>query len=132
MYSVTVRGHFMIAHSFNGESFGPAQRLHGATYVVDVTLYRQSLGDDDIVVGIDQLQGMVATKLDELNLTNLDEDSALAGRNTSTEFMAGHIFERLEHAIQNGRAGQAAQNCCRMRVTLGESHIAWASYENDL
>lgn len=132
MYSVTVRGHFMIAHSFDGKAFGPAQKLHGATYVVDATLYRDTLEADGIVVGIDQFHELLNRELGELNLTNLDNNPVLAGQNTTTEFLAGHLFGRLVRAIERGEGGDAAQQCQHLHITLGESHISWASYEADL
>lgn len=132
MYSVTVRDHCMIAHSFEGEVFGPAQSLHGATYVVDVTLYREALDDDGVAAGIDQLRQLLARQMAEFNLRNLDDDPNLVGANTTTEFLAGVIFERLQNAIVTGEAGDSARQCRHMKVTLGESHVAWASYEAGL
>lgn len=129
MYSVTVRDHIMIAHSFKGPVFGPAQRLHGATYVVDVELKRLNLDADGIVVDIgratDALKGVLAA----LNYQNLDEVPALAGRNTTTEVLARHIFDGVVAAIARGDLGPDASGIEQMRVTLHESHVASASYE---
>jgi len=122
----------MIAHSFDGKAFGPAQKLHGATYVVDASLYRNTLGADGIVVGIDQFHELLNRELGELHLTNLDDNPMLADQNTTTEFLAGYLFDRISQAIERGEAGDAAQQCQRLDITLGESHIAWASYQADL
>ncbi|WP_227369875.1 6-pyruvoyl trahydropterin synthase family protein [Halomonas sp. M20] len=132
MFSLTVRDHFMIAHSFNGEVFGPAQRQHGATYVVDVTFKRPNLDDDDLVIDIGLASTTLHAILDEFNLRNLDDIEEFKGRNTTTEFMAKVVFDRLARAIQEGRLGPAASGLSNMSVTLHESHIAWASYEGTL
>lgn len=132
MYSLTVRDHFMIAHSFQGEIFGPAQRQHGATYVVDVTFKRPVLDDDDLIVDIGLASKALADVLAELNFRNLDDAPEFRGRNTTTEFMAGIIFERLAEAIRTGRLGDTASGLTALCVTLHESHIAWASYEGAL
>ena len=132
MYSVTVRDHFMIAHSFRGEVFGPAQRLHGATYVVDVTFSRPELDGDGVVVDIGLAgQGLDAV-LAPLRYRNLDEDPAFAGRNTTTEVLARAIFDRLAAEIRDGALGAGARGIASLRVTLRESHAAWGSYEGDL
>jgi 6-pyruvoyl-tetrahydropterin synthase len=132
MFSVTVRDHVMIAHSLRGEVFGPAQRLHGATYVVDATFSRVELDSDDIVVDIgratEELRGVLA----DLNYRNLDEVSELAGRNTTTEVLARLIADRLAGRVDCGGLGQSASGLARIGVTLRESHIAWASYERSL
>jgi 6-pyruvoyltetrahydropterin/6-carboxytetrahydropterin synthase len=132
MYSVCVRDHMMIAHSFSGEVFGPAQRLHGATYVVDVEFRRPELDDNGIVVDI----GLAATSLHEvlaaLNYRNLDAQTEFSGQNTTTEFLARTIFERLARAIRDGRLGPSACAITAMRVTLHESHVAWAAFEGEL
>jgi 6-pyruvoyl-tetrahydropterin synthase len=132
MYSVTVRDHFMIAHSFRGKVFGPAQRLHGATYVVDVTFSRPELDGDGVVVDI----GLAGQRLDAvlapLRYRNLDEDPAFAGRNTTTEVLARAIFDRLAAEIRDGALGAGARGIASLRVTLRESHAAWGSYEGDL
>lgn len=132
MYSVRVRDHFMIAHSFRGEVFGPAQRLHGATYVVDVELFRLELDRDGIVVDIGRAGDTLKRVLAELNFRNLDEVPAFAGRNTTTEFLAKVVFDRILHAIGLGELGPGASGLERMRVTLHESHTAAASFEGAL
>ena len=129
MYSVTVRDHVMIAHSFKGEVFGPAQRLHGATYVVDVELARPDLDADGLVVDIGRASAAVHQVLADLNYRNLDEIPAFAGRNTSTEFLARVVFDGIVVAIRRGDLGPGADGVERIRVTLHESHIASASFE---
>ncbi|MDX6593326.1 MAG: hypothetical protein QOJ13_2522 [Gaiellales bacterium] len=132
MFSVTVRDHMMIAHSFRGEVFGPAQRLHGATYVIDATFRRAALDADGIVVDIgratEELQGVVA----DLNYRNLDDEPAFAGMNTSTEALAQVIADRLAERVHAGALGDAARELDGLIVTLHESHVAWASYERTL
>jgi 6-pyruvoyl-tetrahydropterin synthase len=132
MYSITVRDHFMIAHSFKGEVFGPAQNLHGATYIVDVEFKRRELDDDGIVVDIGRASQILHVVLAELNYRNLDEEPAFKGRNTTTEFLAFVIFERLAAEIDSGSLGDSARGLTALRVTLGESHVASASYEGAL
>jgi 6-pyruvoyl-tetrahydropterin synthase len=132
MYSVNVRDHFMIAHSFRGTVFGPAQRLHGATYVVDLELRRPELDADGIVVDIGLATQVLHAVLGELNFRNLDEDPAFAGRNTTTEFMARVIFDRVARCIAAGELGPHAHGLRQMRVCLHESHVAWAAYEGAL
>ena len=132
MYSLSVREHIMIAHSFRGEIFGPAQRVHGATYLVDACFQRGELDADGLVVDIGLAGDTLKAVLAELNFRNLDEEPAFRGRNTTTEFMAREIFERLTAAIRDGRLGSGAQGLERLKVTLHESHIAWASYEGAL
>ena len=129
MYSLNVRDHFMIAHSFEGEVFGPAQRLHGATYVVDATFRRKELDDDGLVVDIGLASRRLGAVLADLNYRNLDEEPAFAGRNTSTEFLARHIFDQLAHAARDGRLGESARGLASICVTLRESHVAWGGYE---
>jgi 6-pyruvoyl-tetrahydropterin synthase len=129
MFSVTVRDHVMIAHSFKGEVFGPAQRLHGATYVVDVEFRRSALDPDGIVVDIGRATETVRQLLADLNFRNLDDVPEFAGRNTTTEFLAKVVFDRLVAAIRRGDLGPGAREVEQMRVTLHESHVAWASYE---
>ena len=129
MYSVNVRDHFMIAHSFRGAAFGPAQRLHGATYVVDLELRRAELDADGMVVDIARATEVLRSVLAELNLRNLDEDPAFDGRNTTTEFMARVIFDRVAARIAGGELGPHADGLAGMRVRLNESHVAWAAYE---
>jgi 6-pyruvoyltetrahydropterin/6-carboxytetrahydropterin synthase len=132
MYSVTVRDHFMIAHSLRGEAFGPAQRLHGATYVVDVTFSRPELDDDGIVVDIGRASEQVAMAVADLRYRNLDDEPAFAGRNTTTEVLARAIFDRLAQAIRDGAFGEGARGVVTLRVTLKESHLASASYEGQV
>ncbi len=132
MYSLTVRDHFMIAHSFRGATFGPAQRLHGATYVVDATFRRRELDEDGVVLDIGRASDQLRAILSEFNYRNLDDESTFAGRNTTTEVLAHEIFGRLIHAIHEGRLGEAARGVASLCVTLHESHVAWASYEDDL
>jgi 6-pyruvoyltetrahydropterin/6-carboxytetrahydropterin synthase len=129
MYSLNVRGHFMIAHSFTGEVFGPAQRLHGATYVVDATFVREQLDDDGLVVDIGLASQQLSAILATMNYQNLDDNPEFDGRNTTTEFLSHEIHARLADAIRRGRLGPAASGLSALRVTLHESHVAWASYE---
>ncbi|MFO7992746.1 MAG: 6-carboxytetrahydropterin synthase [Marinobacter sp.] len=132
MFSLTVRDHMMIAHSFNGEIFGPAQGLHGATYVVDVTFEREALDRDDLIVDIGLASQVLSEVIAEFNMKNLDDIDEFAGRNTTTEFMAATVFDRMAAAIHQGRLGETGKGLCSMKVTLGESHIAWASYHGKL
>lgn len=132
MYTVCVRDHFMIAHSFQGATFGPAQRLHGATYVVDLELRRPELDPDGVVVDIGKASTCLRAVLDELNYRNLDELPEFAGRNTTTEFLAQAIFNRIALRIEDGQLGLHATGLSAMRVTLHESHVAWAAYESVL
>src|SRR3954470_17486655 len=128
MYSVTVRDHMMIAHSFNGSVFGPAQRLHGATYVVDVEFRRPDLDRNGVVVDIGLASEALHALLAELNYRNLDEDATFAGRNTTTEFLARTVFDRMAAAIARGDLGADARAVEALRVVLHESHVAAASY----
>jgi len=132
MYSVTVRDHFMIAHSFKGEIFGPAQNLHGATYVVDVEFKRVELDDDGLVVDIGAALQALRVVLAELNYRNLDDDPAFEGRNTTTEFLARLVCERIAAEIEAGALGEGAHGLTALRVTLHESHVASASYDGAL
>ena len=129
MYSVTVRDHVMIAHSLKGQVFGPAQRLHGATYVVDVELKRPDLGADGIVVDIGRAAEALRGVLADLNYRNLDEVPEFAGRNTTTELLARVVFDGLVAAIGRGDLGPGGAALEQIRVTLHESHIASASFE---
>jgi 6-pyruvoyl-tetrahydropterin synthase len=129
MYSLNVRDHFMIAHSFGGEIFGPAQRLHGATYVVDATFRRRELDGDGLVVDIGRAGDLLRSILAELNYRNLDEEPAFRGKNTTTEFLAREIFERIARAARAGELGEGARGLASICVTLRESHVAWGSYE---
>jgi 6-pyruvoyltetrahydropterin/6-carboxytetrahydropterin synthase len=129
MFSVTVRGHMMVAHSFKGEVFGPAQRLHGATFVVDVEFRRGELDADGIVIDIGRATEALTAILAGLNYRNLDDEPEFAGRNTTTEFLAKVVFDRLIVAIDAGEIGPGATSVDSIRVTLHESHIASAAYE---
>lgn len=129
MYRLNVRDHFMIAHSFTGEVFGPAQRLHGATYVVDATFMREHLDDDGLVVDIGLASQQLAAILATMNYQNLDDHPEFEGRNTTTEFLAHEIHRRLSDAVKRGKLGPSAPGLSALRVTLHESHIAWASFE---
>jgi 6-pyruvoyl-tetrahydropterin synthase len=132
LFSVTVRDHIMIAHSFSGEVFGPAQRLHGATFVVDATFRRPELDDDNIVVDIGLASEQLKTICGSLSYRNLDEDPEFSGVNTSTEFLAKVIADRLAVRIGAGELGPGAAGLTGLEITLHESHIAWASYERTL
>ncbi|MGW2563486.1 6-pyruvoyl trahydropterin synthase family protein [Streptomyces sp. NPDC001514] len=132
MFSVTVREHLMIAHSFRGEVFGPAQRLHGATYLVDATFRRPELDADNIVVDIGLATGELGSVVGEFNYRNLDDESAFSGINTSTEYLAKVIADRLADRVHAGALGEGARGLTGITVTLHESHIAWASYERAL
>ncbi|WP_219863103.1 6-pyruvoyl trahydropterin synthase family protein [Vreelandella piezotolerans] len=132
MYRLCVRDHFMIAHSFKGEIFGPAQRTHGATYVVDVVFQRPELDQDGLVIDIGLASETVKEVLAGYNYRNLDEVSELSGQNTTTEFMAKVIFDQLAAAIKSGRMGETAKGLTQMEIKLHESHVAWASYEGAL
>jgi len=129
MYSVTVRGHMMVAHSLKGRVFGPAQRLHGATYIVDVEFRRPDLDADGIVVDIGRATDALRERLEALSYRNLDDEPAFAGVNTTTEFLARVIFDRIAAAIRGGELGEAARRIASVRVTLHESHIASAAYD---
>ena len=132
MYSVNVRDHFMIAHSFEGEVFGPARNLHGATYVVDATFRRPSLDEDGLVVDIGLASAALRQVMDDLNYRNLDDDPAFAGVNTTTEFLAKEIFDRLAAAVREGRLGRGADGLTSLEIKLSESHVAWGSYDGAL
>ncbi len=132
MFSVTVRDHMMIAHSFRGEVFGPAQRLHGATYVIDATFRRTALDADGIVVDIGRAAAQLHAVVAELDYRNLDDEPAFAGVNTSTEALAQVIADRLAARVHAGALGSAARELEGLVVTLRESHVAWASYERAL
>jgi 6-pyruvoyl-tetrahydropterin synthase len=132
VFRVTVRDHVMIAHSFRGAVFGPAQRLHGATYVVDATFSRAELDADDLVVDIGAASIQLAAVLGELNYRNLDDEPAFAGRNTSTELLARWVADRLADRVHAGALGDDARGLASIAVTLHESHVAWASYERNL
>lgn len=132
MFKVTVRDHIMVAHSFRGEVFGPAQRLHGATFIVDATFAAPELDADGIVVDI----GLATTQLHDvlaaLNYRNLDDEASLAGQNTTTEMLARLIADQLAERAHGGQLGPGARDLSGIEVTLRESHVAWASYERAL
>jgi 6-pyruvoyl-tetrahydropterin synthase len=132
MYTVRVRDHVMIAHSFRGEVFGPAQKLHGATYVIDVEFRSPNLDENGIVIDIGLATDAVHKILGELNYRNLDDEPAFKGRNTTTEVLARWVFDRIAGAIVRGDLGQGARAVESVRVTLNESHVASASYEGRL
>jgi 6-pyruvoyl-tetrahydropterin synthase len=132
VFSVTVRDHMMIAHSFRGEVFGPAQRLHGATYVVDASFRRAALDADNIVVDIGRAAEELHAVVAELSYRNLDDEEAFAGVNTSTEALAMVVADRLAERVHAGALGEGARAIEGLVVTLHESHIAWASYERAL
>jgi 6-pyruvoyl-tetrahydropterin synthase len=132
VFSVTVRDHMMVAHSLPGEVFGPAQRLHGATFVVDATFRRAELDSHSIVVDIGLAAAALATVLSRLSYRNLDDEPDFAGQTTTTEVLARVVADRLADAVHAGELGDEALRCSAIAVTLHESHIAWASYERPL
>jgi 6-pyruvoyl-tetrahydropterin synthase len=132
MYAVEVRDHIMIAHSFRGDLFGPAQAVHGATFVVDVAFFRESLTEDGVVVDIGRAHDALKRTLAPLNYKNLDDVPAFAGRNTTTEFLARHIFDAMAQAARDDTLGPGGKGIARIRVTLHESHVARAWYEGAL
>jgi len=129
MFSVTVRDHMMVAHSFTGEMFGPAQRLHGATFVVDATFRREALDADNVVIDIGRATDELRTILAAMNYRNLDDEPDFAGVNTTTEVLAQVVADRLAERIHAGGLGEGARGIATIAVTLHESHVAWASYE---
>jgi 6-pyruvoyl-tetrahydropterin synthase len=132
VFSVTIRDHLMIAHSLRGNVFGPAQRLHGATYVVDATFRRATLDADDIVVDIGRAAEVLRDVVGELGYRNLDDEVEFAGMNTTTESLAAVIADRLADRALSGALGDGARELDGLVVTLHESHVAWASYERPL
>ena len=132
MFSVTVRDHMMIAHSLRGEVFGPAQRLHGATYVVDATFRRADLDADGLVVDIGRAAEVLHAVVAELTYRNLDDEPGFADMNTSTEALARVVADRIAERAHAGALGDAGQQLDALIVSLHESHIAWASYERQL
>jgi 6-pyruvoyl-tetrahydropterin synthase len=132
VFSVTVRDHFMIAHSLRGEVFGPAQRLHGATYVVDVTFSRATLDTDGIVVDIGRAAEALRAVMGELGYRNLDDEEELAEMNTTTEALARVVADRIADRARAGDLGDGGRELDGLVVTLRESHVAWASYERPL
>jgi 6-pyruvoyl-tetrahydropterin synthase len=132
VYTVEVRDHIMIAHSFRGEMFGPAQALHGATFVVDAAFIARELDENNIVIDIGRAHEALKLILQPLNYKNLDEIPAFKGINTTTEFLTRHIFERLAEAARGNKLGRDGNELKAIRVTISESHVARASYEADL
>ncbi|MFC7220130.1 6-pyruvoyl tetrahydropterin synthase family protein [Streptomyces polyrhachis] len=132
MFTVTVRDHLMIAHSLRGAVFGRAQRLHGATYLVDATFHRPELDADNVVVDMDLAAREVRAVVGELSYRNLDEDPGLADVNTTTEYLARLIADRLAARVHGGHLGPGAHGLTAMTVRLHESHIAWADYHRPL
>ncbi len=133
MFALTVRDHIMIAHSFRGEIFGPAQRMHGATFIVDLELRRRALDSDGLIADIGALTQLLQEVLRPINYRNLDELPEFAGQNTTTEFLAKYIHERASQRIVEGALGAGSARAFEsMKVSLGESHVAWASYEGPL
>jgi 6-pyruvoyl-tetrahydropterin synthase len=132
VFSVTIRDHMMIAHSLRGDVFGPAQRLHGATYVVDATFRRADLDADGIVVDIGRAAEVLRAVLAELGYRNLDDEVELAGMNTTSEALARVVADRLADRARAGELGEGARDLDGLVVTLRESHVAWASYERPL
>ena len=132
MYKVAVRDHFMIAHSFRGALFGPAQALHGATYVVDVEFRRPELDADGVVVDIGRATEALKAVCGDLNYRNLDDEPRFAGRNTTTEVLARHVFDCMAERIRSGSLGSGAAGIVSLEVRLAESHVAWASFEGML
>jgi len=132
VFSVTIRDHMMVAHSLRGAVFGPAQRLHGATYVVDATFQREALDADNIVVDIGRATEELHAVLSALNYRNLDDEPDFAGVTTTTEVLARVVADRLADRVHAGAFGEAARSLTEIVVTLRESHVAWATYERPL
>lgn len=129
MFALTVRDHIMVAHSFRGEVFGPAQKLHGATFVIDLELTRAEVDQDGIVTDIGALTTLLKEVLHPLNYKNLDEIPEFAGKNTTTEFLAREIYQRVRGRIIEGALGKESPKVYQgLKITLGESHVAWASF----
>ena len=132
MFSVTVRDHMMVAHSLRGEVFGPAQALHGATYIVDATFRRAALDPDNVVVDIGRAAEELHAVVGGLSYRNLDDEAVFAGVNTTTEMLAQVVADRLVERVLSGGLGEGARGLAGIAVTLRESHLAWASYERSL
>ncbi|MFG1462449.1 6-carboxytetrahydropterin synthase [Xanthobacter sp. DSM 24535] len=132
MYAVEVRDHIMIAHSFKGDLFGPAQALHGATFVVDVAFFSHDLTEEGVVVDIGRALDALKAVLGPLTYRNLDDLADFAGRNTTTEVLCRHIFDRMADAARTGALGTGGDALAKLRVTLHESHVAKAWYEGDI
>lgn len=129
MYAVEVRDHIMIAHSFKGEFFGPAQRVHGATFVCDVAFFREKLGPNEVVVDIGAAIDALKATLTPINYRNLDEMPEFKGKQTTTEFLARYVFEKMREALKAGKLGADSEGVSRIRVTMHESHVARGWYE---
>ncbi|MBX2806234.1 MAG: 6-carboxytetrahydropterin synthase [Hyphomicrobiales bacterium] len=129
MYALEVRDHIMIAHSLPGEFFGPAQKMHGATFVVDIAFFRETLDPHNVVVDIGLASEALSAVLKPINYSNLDEITGFEGKLTTTEFLCRHIFDEMVSAIKVGKLGEDAQNLASIRVTLHESHVARAWFE---
>jgi 6-pyruvoyl-tetrahydropterin synthase len=132
LFAVEVRDHIMIAHSFRGAVFGPAQALHGATFVIDAAFFAETLDSNGIVIDIGCAHEALKTALAPLNYRNLDDVTELRGKNTTTEFLTKHIFDSLAGAAREGRLGRNGRELKAIRVTLLESHVARAWYEASL
>ncbi|HKG86365.1 MAG TPA: 6-carboxytetrahydropterin synthase [Beijerinckiaceae bacterium] len=132
MYAVEVRDHVMIAHSFKGALFGPAQELHGATFVIDVAFFREALTAEGVVVDIGRAHDALRSTLAPLNYKNLDALPQFAGQNTTTEFLSRHIFDAMAQAARAGALGPGSEGIARIRVTLHESHLARGWFEGPL
>lgn len=129
MYAVEVRDHIMIAHSLPGEFFGPAQKMHGATFIVDVAFFRETLDEHNVVVDIGRASEALSAVLKPINYANLDEIQAFRGQATTTEFLCRYIFNEMAKAVNADRLGPGSEGLARIKVTLHESHVARASYE---
>lgn len=132
MYTLCVRDHVMIAHTLPGEAFGPAQNLHGATYVIDVCFARPDLDENDIVVDIGRAGDLLKSILARINYKNLDDVADFQATRSTTERLARWVYDRVAEAIAAGHLGKSALGIRRLKITLNESHVAWASYEADL
>jgi 6-pyruvoyl-tetrahydropterin synthase len=129
LYALEVRDHIMIAHSLPGEFFGPAQKMHGATFVVDVAFFRETLDEHNVVVDIGRAAEALSAVLKPINYANLDEIQAFRGQATTTEFLCRYIFNEMAKAVNAGRLGPGSEGLARLKVTLHESHVARAWYE---
>ena len=132
MFAVEVRDHIMIAHSFKGEVFGPAQKLHGATFVIDAAIYAETLDENAIVIDIARAHEVLKSLLAPLNYKNLDEEPAFKGHNTTTEFLTKYVFDGLAKAARADELGRAGKELHAIRIEIAESHVARASYEGRL
>ena len=132
MYAVEVRDHIMIAHSFKGELFGPAQRLHGATFVIDVAFFRETLTTDNVVVDIGRATEALGAVIEPLKYRNLDDIAEFKGKLTTTEFLCRHVFDGMAAAACSGKLGPGSDGVTKLRVTLHESHVARAWFEGPI